>query len=163
VVKHGTLGRGEFARGAEIKEAPFESNHIRIIETQGGPCRVGDGVKGCGKRGCGILVAKGRELRGKRWAFIIVVVVVVASAAPSSAAPSSSAPSSAAGSSAVITIAVIACSGIMAVTLRGGQFIVRRVITVSMFPFVVPVWSPSGATVIAVALGVAFMSVSFTR
>jgi hypothetical protein len=78
VVKHGTLGRGEFARGAEIKEAPFESNHIRIIKTQGGPCRVGDGVKGCGKRGCGILVAKGRELRGKRWAFIIVVVVVVA-------------------------------------------------------------------------------------
>lgn len=163
MVKHGTLGRGEFARGAEIKEAPFESNHIRIIKTQGGPCRVGDGVKGCGKRGCGILVAKGRELGGKRWAFIIVVVVVVASAAPSSAAPSSSAPSSAAGSSVVITIAVIACSGIMAVTLRGGQFIVRRITTVSMFPLIVPVWFPSGATVIAVTVGVAFMSVSFTR
>ena len=102
-------------------------------------------------------------MRGKRWAFIIVVVVVVASAAPSSAAASSSAPSSApssAGSSAVITIV---CSGIMAVTLRGGQFIVRRIITDSLFPLIVPVWSPSGATAIAVTVGVASMSVSFTR
>ncbi len=102
-------------------------------------------------------------MRGKRWAFIIVVVVVVASAAPSSAAPSSSAPSSAAGSSAVITIAVIACSGMMAVTLRGGQFIVRGIIIVSMFPLIIPVWFPSGATAIAVTVGVAFMSVSITR
>jgi len=85
VIKHGTLGRGELSRSAEIEKAPFESNHIRFIEAQGGPCRIGDGVKGRGKRGCGVLVAEGRELRGKRWAFIIVVVVMVASAAPSSA------------------------------------------------------------------------------
>jgi len=108
VVKHGALGRGELARGTEIKKALFESNHIRFIEAQGGPCGIGDGVKGRGERGCGILVAKGRELRGKGRAIIIVVVVMVASAVPSSAAPSSSTSSSAA-----VAIAMTACSRIV--------------------------------------------------
>ena len=156
MVKHGTLGRGELSRSAEIEKAPFESNHIRFIEAQGGPCRIGDGVKGRGKRGCGVLVAEGRELRGKRWAFIIVVVVMVASAAPSSAASSSSTPSFSA-----VAIAMAACScivgGIMAATLGGSQFIVRGVNTA---PVVVSVISPSGATVIAITVGVALIGVT---
>ena len=71
-------------------------------------------------------------MRGKRGAFIIVVILMVVA----SAAPSSAATSSATSSAAAITIVISACSciadGIMAVALRGGQFIVRGVITVSI-------------------------------
>ena len=45
VVEHRALGRCELSGGTVLEKSAFEGYRIGVIESKGGPGRIGDGIK----------------------------------------------------------------------------------------------------------------------